>query len=60
MTRFETNDDAHGPAFHQRVRDGYLEMASAEPDRWRVVDASRDAAEVADSVWAAVRDLIEG
>jgi len=60
MTRFETNDDAHGPAFHQRVRDGYLAMAEAEPDRWRVVDAARDAGEVADSVWTAVRDMFEG
>ncbi len=26
-------------AFHQRVRNGYLEMAAAEPERWLVVDA---------------------
>jgi dTMP kinase len=59
MTRFETNDDAHGPAFHQRVRDGYLEMAAAEPERWRVVDAARDPDQVAASVWDAVSDLFE-
>jgi dTMP kinase len=33
--------DAYELAFHQRVRDGYLQMAIAEPDRWVVVDASR-------------------
>jgi dTMP kinase len=26
--------------FHQRVRDGYLEMARTEPERWLVVDAT--------------------
>jgi len=25
--------------FHQRVREGYLEMARTEPERWLVVDA---------------------
>jgi dTMP kinase len=59
MTRFETNDDAHGPAFHQRVREGYLEMATGEPERWRVVDAAREPDQVAASVWDAVRDLFE-
>jgi dTMP kinase len=59
MTRFETNDDAHGPAFHQRVREGYLEMATAEPERWRVVDAAREPDQVATSVWESLRDLFE-
>lgn len=27
--------------FHKRVRNGYLELAKQEPDRWRVIDASR-------------------
>jgi dTMP kinase len=28
-------------AYHQRVRSGYLEMASAEPGRWLVLDATQ-------------------
>jgi len=56
MTRFETSTD-HDGAFHERVRDGYLAMAAAEPDRWRVVGGSGPADEVADRVWAAVGDL---
>lgn len=28
-------------AFYERVREGYLKMAAAEPDRWRIVDANR-------------------
>lgn len=27
--------------FHQRIRDGYLTLAAAEPQRFRVIDASR-------------------
>lgn len=29
-------------AFHQKVRDGYLGIAKAEPDRVKVVDATKD------------------
>jgi len=35
--RFEDTEDA---AFHERVRLGYLELAAAEPERFRVVDGS--------------------
>jgi dTMP kinase len=37
-------------AFHQRVYAGYREMAAREPDRWRLVDASRDPDEVASRI----------
>jgi dTMP kinase len=33
--------DAYQLQYHRRVRDGYLQMAAAEPARWRVVDASQ-------------------
>jgi dTMP kinase len=33
--------DLETVAFHQRVRDGYHQMAQAEPQRWRSVDADR-------------------
>jgi dTMP kinase len=33
--------DAYTADFHRRVRAGYLEMAAAEPARWRVVDAGQ-------------------
>ncbi len=41
-------------AYHERVRAGYLAMASQEPDRWVVVDASREI----DEVQVTVRDLV--
>jgi dTMP kinase len=33
--------DAYVLQYHQRVRRGYLEMAQADPQRWKIVDASR-------------------
>ncbi|MDL2335475.1 MAG: dTMP kinase [Chloroflexota bacterium] len=56
LNRFETSV-LHGTDFHQRVRDGYLQMAAEEPARWRVVDGAADRNEVAAGVWAAVSDL---
>ncbi len=35
-----------GTAFHQRLRDGFLDIARREPERCRVVDASRPVAAV--------------
>lgn len=57
LNRFETSE-LHGADFHQRVRDGYLEMAAAEPARWRIVDGSLEPDQVAAAVWAAVEDLL--
>ncbi|HEX2272738.1 MAG TPA: dTMP kinase [Acidimicrobiales bacterium] len=46
--------EASGDAFHQRVREGYLALAAAAPDRWVVVDGAGTEEEVAAQVWAAV------
>jgi dTMP kinase len=56
LNRFETSS-LHGTDFHQRVRDGYLQMAAADPGRWRVVNGDADRDVVAAAVWAAVEDL---
>jgi dTMP kinase len=49
--RFEASFDL---AFHERVRAGFLALASAEPDRFRVVDSARPIDAVARDVIAAV------
>jgi dTMP kinase len=43
-----------GAEFHQRVRNGYLALAAADPDRWLVVDAEGTVDEVAARVDDAV------
>lgn len=40
--------------FAERVRDGYLSIAAAEPERFRVIDAARDVESIAADVRAAV------
>lgn len=55
VTRFEAEFDL---AFHRRVRDGFLALAAAEPDRFAVVDARRPADQVALAVAAAVDRLV--
>jgi len=47
--------EAQALAFHQRVREGYLEMAAGEPDRWLSVDAFQPIADIQ----AAIRERIE-
>lgn len=53
--RQDTNRfDQEKQAFHERVRSAYLERAAQQPQRYAVIDASRPAVEVAQSVWQAV------
>jgi len=42
--------------FHDRLRDGFLEIAKAEPGRCRIIDASADIDTVAASIRATVSD----
>jgi len=46
-------------AFHERVRQGYLALAGAEPRRWVVLDAARPEEEVAEGVWRRVEPLLK-
>jgi len=45
-------------AFHRRVREGYLKLASEEPGRWLVIDASQSKAKIADIIWQKVSQLL--
>lgn len=49
-----------GLEFHQRLRDGFREIASDEADRCSVIDASGDVEAVSERVIAAVRNRIAG
>jgi len=54
--RFELED----LSFHRRVREGYVKMAAAEPDRWLVIDASLPEEKVAEIIWDRVSRLLPG
>jgi dTMP kinase len=45
-----------GDGFHERVRDAYLTLATADPARWIVLDASGDEPSVAAAVATAVKE----
>ena len=44
--------------FHQRVREGYLELARREPDRIRLVDASLPENEIEEIIWKECNGLL--
>ena len=52
--RFELED----LSFHRRVREGYVKMATAEPARWLVIDASLPKGKVAEIIWNRVSQLL--
>ncbi len=45
-------------AFHERVRDGYLAMSEAEPERWLHLDALRPREELTREVWGRIEALL--
>jgi dTMP kinase len=47
--------DQQSTDFYRRVREGYLDMAAQEPERWALVNADRDIQEI----HAEVRSLVE-
>ena len=44
--------------FHRRVRQGYLEMARAEPERWLVIDARLPQEEITQLIWQRVESML--
>lgn len=45
-------------AFHHRVREGYLKLAAAEPQRWLMVDASQPKGQITRIIWQRVSQLL--
>ena len=52
--------EGESSAFFARVDDGFAALASADPDRWRVVDGRGPVEDVAGRVWAAAAPTGEG
>ena len=55
LDRFESM----GEAFHERLRQAFLAIAAAEPDRCAVIDASQGIVDVTRDVLAAVQDRLK-
>ena len=51
--------DAYEVLFHERVREGYQKLASEEPERWRIVDASQGIDAVQDDLYRIVLDALQ-
>ena len=52
--------EVEGLGFHRRVREAFLELAAADPDRFAVVDGAAPADQVAAAVLAAALTRLEG
>ncbi len=55
---FETRFESKGLEFHQRLRDGFLDIAAGHPERCRIIDATGSPDEVFARVWAAVEPCL--
>ena len=51
--------DAYEALFHERVREGYLQLAWEEPERWRIVDASQTIDAVQEDLFQIILEAIE-
>ena len=45
--------------FHQRVRQGYLNLAQHEPERWLVLNSSESRASLSESIWNRVSQMLK-
>lgn len=51
--------DQETPEFHRRVRQGYLTLAAAQPDRWCILDARPSIEEVQKKIREVVQRLLD-
>jgi dTMP kinase len=58
MKRERDRIESRDRAYHEKVREGFLAMARAQPDRFVVVDAARPADEVARDIEQAVMRVL--
>ena len=54
----EARFEAKGIAFHQRLRQGFLDIAAAEPKRCVVIDSHQPREAVTEAIWTAVRERL--
>jgi dTMP kinase len=61
LTRFEDRDRIEGESvdFHERVREMFVQLASAQPEHYLVVDARRPVEQISDEIRVRVSPLLE-
>ena len=47
-----------GDGFHDRLRRGFMELAAAEPERFRVIPADGGVEEVGEAVWNSIQPML--
>lgn len=47
-----------GLDFQRRIRDGYLQLAACQPDRWLVIDALSPVDTIAENIWKHIKPII--
>jgi dTMP kinase len=52
------NMEREASEFHDRVRAGYLTLASTEPGRWLVLNATSDVDRLTDAIWERLAPLL--
>ena len=52
--------EREGAAFHETLRQAFLDIARAEPGRCAIIDADKPQQEVAQAIWACVRERLAG
>jgi len=57
-SRSKDRFEAEEIVFHRKVRDGYLELAAAEPRRWLIIDGTLSRAEIGKLIWSKVGPLL--
>ena len=50
--------ESQGRIFYQRIRDGYLEIAAQNSDRFRIIDAAAPVEEIATRIWEFVTNVL--
>ena len=45
--------------FHQRVREGFLQLAAVDPQRWVVIDATQTTEEIEEQIWRVTRERLD-
>ena len=55
ISRFETKSND----FHQRVRNGFIELANENRDRWKIVDGTLDEKTLSKHILSLALDVID-